>query len=69
LRSNESRLLIKARESGTEANTRTSSLALLKGRLLEKDREVADLEENLAAADGGSLFDLSAKASMPLLRS
>jgi hypothetical protein len=52
--------LIKARSGGTEDSLRTSPVSQLKRQLAEKDREIADLQARLAAAErrDGSLFDL-----------
>ena len=46
--------VFKARAGGAEENLKTSPLALLKA----KEHKIAHLEEQLAAADAGSLFDL-----------
>jgi hypothetical protein len=52
--------VLKARASGTEANQRTSPVALLKQQLAERDREIAQLNAKLAASRERhrSLFDL-----------
>ena len=49
----------KAREGGGEAEMpKTSPVSILKAKLAEQTRHIAHLEEQLAAADVGSLFDL-----------
>jgi hypothetical protein len=51
--------VLKAREGGTEENLKTSPVAVLKNKLVEQTRQIAHLEEQLAAAQhDGSLFDL-----------
>lgn len=52
--------VLKAREGGTEEKLKTSPVAVLKDKLVEQTRQIAHLEEQLAAAEqrDGSLFDL-----------
>ena len=52
--------MLKARESGTEEKLKTSPVAVLKTRMVEQTRQIAHLEEQLAAAENrdSSLFDL-----------
>ena len=51
--------VLKARVGGTEENLRTSPLSLLKQKVAEQDRQIAHMQEQLAAAEhDGSLFDL-----------
>jgi hypothetical protein len=51
--------VLKAREGGTEEAMKTSPVAILKNKLVEQTRQIAHLEEQLAAAEhDGSLFDL-----------
>lgn len=52
--------VLKARQGGTEETLKTSPVAVLKAKLVEQTRQIAHLEEQLAAAENrdGSLFDL-----------
>ena len=50
---------LKVRAGGTEAKTPTSPITILKQSLVEREHKIAHLEEQLAAADAGSLFDLN----------
>jgi hypothetical protein len=50
--------ITKAREAGTEETVRSSPVALLKNRITEQARKIAELEQQLAKATDGSLFDL-----------
>lgn len=50
--------VLKARQSGNEEKMKTSPLKILKDKLVEQSRQIAHLEEQLAATDAGSLFDL-----------
>jgi hypothetical protein len=52
--------VLQAREGGTEEKLKTSPVAVLKEKLVEQTRQIAHLEEQLAAAErrDGSLFDL-----------
>jgi hypothetical protein len=62
--------VLKAREGGTEENLKSSPVAVLKAKLVEQTRQIAHLEEQLAAADAGSLFDLKltpAKEMAPVI--
>jgi hypothetical protein len=52
------RKILKAREEDTEAQVKLSPVALLKEQLAERDREIAELKQQLAKHDDGSLFDL-----------
>lgn len=49
---------LKARDGGMEAKSPSSPVTILKQKLVEKEHKIAHLEERLAAADAGSLFDL-----------
>ena len=49
---------LKIRAGGMEAKSPTSPITILKQSLVEREHKIADLEERLAAADAGSLFDL-----------
>ena len=49
---------LKVRAGGMEAKSATSPVTILKQQLVEKEHKIAHLEEQLAAADAGSLFDL-----------
>jgi hypothetical protein len=52
--------VLKARQGGFEEKLKTSPVAVLKAKLVEQTRQIAHLEEQLAAAEhrDGSLFDL-----------
>jgi hypothetical protein len=52
--------VLKARAGGTEEKMKTSPMSILKRQVAEQNRKIADLEEQLAAAEtrDGSLFDL-----------
>ncbi len=49
---------LKVREGGTKSKTPTSPVTILKQALVEREHKIAHLEERLAAANSGSLFDL-----------
>jgi hypothetical protein len=49
---------LKARQAGTEETVKQSPVALLKGHIVEQARKIAELEQQLAKHDDGSLFDL-----------
>jgi hypothetical protein len=49
---------LKVRAGGNEATSPTSPVTVLKRRLVEQRHQIAHLEEQLAAAGNGSLFDL-----------
>lgn len=49
---------LKVRQGGMEAKSPTSPITILKQSLVEREHRIAHLEEQLAAADAGSLFDL-----------
>ena len=49
--------VLKARQSGNEDGLRASPVVLLRTQLAERDRKIAQLEQQLAKSDG-SLFDL-----------
>ncbi len=49
---------LKVRGGGTEAKSPTSPVTVLKQQLVEKEHKIAHLEERLAAAGAGSLFEL-----------
>jgi hypothetical protein len=50
--------ILLARQHGVEETMRASPVALLKEQLLERDREIAELQQKLAKQADGSLFDL-----------
>jgi hypothetical protein len=54
---------LKVRAGGNEATSPTSPLTVLKRRLVEQTHQIAHLEEQLAAAGNGSLFDLKHDAA------
>jgi hypothetical protein len=50
---------LKVRQGGTEAQSKTSPITILKQSLVEREHKIAHLEERLAAAErDSSLFDL-----------
>jgi len=49
---------LKVRDGGQEAKTSTSPITILKRSLVEREHKIAHLEEKLAGAEQGSLFDL-----------
>jgi hypothetical protein len=49
---------MKARESDTEKTVKLSPVALLKDKILERDREILKLEQKLTKAKDESLFDI-----------
>jgi hypothetical protein len=49
---------LKVRSGGEEAKSPTSPLTIMRKALVEREHKIAHLEEQLAAADAGSLFDL-----------
>lgn len=50
--------LLAARAGGTESKQKHSPLAIYKQQIAEQNRKIAHLEERLAAAEAGSLFDI-----------
>jgi hypothetical protein len=52
--------ILRARVGGTEETMRTAPMTILKKQVAEQNRTIADLQEQLAAAEArdGSLFDL-----------
>ena len=50
--------ILKARAGGTENKLSKSPLAIYKQQIAEQNRKIAHLEEQLAASEQGSLFDL-----------
>jgi hypothetical protein len=50
--------VLKAREGGAEEKLKTSPLAVMKKALVERDKMIEHLKEQLAASEQGSLFDL-----------
>jgi hypothetical protein len=51
LRAAQERCELKAREGGTEETLKTSPVAILKAKLVQQTRQIAHLEEQLAAAE------------------
>ena len=59
---------LKVRAGGNEATSPTSPVTVLKRRLVEQTHQIAHLEEQLAAAGNGSLFDLKHDAAADIGR-
>jgi hypothetical protein len=55
--------VLKARASGTEEKQKDSPFALLKRKVAELERALAETQEKLARRDGGSLFDLKSDSA------
>ena len=62
--------VLKARAGGAEETVRTAPITLLKHALVTKEHRIADLEEQLAAAElrVGSLFDLKRDSAADIAR-
>lgn len=50
--------VLKSRQGGTEAKLKHSPVTIYKNQIAEQNRKIAHLEERLAAAEAGSLFDI-----------
>lgn len=55
--------VLKARAAGTEERMKDSPITLLKRKVAELERELAEAQAKLARRDDGSLFDLKADAA------